>query len=195
MLAHVDRVGHLAVEVDEVRRGQGAQPVRVEVGVPPDQRIVGPRDQVDAALERPRPLVQLERAADVATGRPGDDAGDVGVQQRTGRVAQEGDADADGPIVGQRDAAVVPGVRQRAQESDRHRPVVGARVPDLVDHGERHRDLVQVLGELDPHARAGRRRVGRRPGDVLCGGRRGGGAAHAVSSAMSAASRAVRPGR
>jgi hypothetical protein len=94
VVAGVHRVSHVAVEVALERDDVGTEAPEVEPAVASHERVEGPGDDVDAAVEAPLPLVQLQGAADVAALRFRSHAGDVGVQVEIVRHTGQEAADA-----------------------------------------------------------------------------------------------------
>src|SRR3954470_24949684 len=85
----VERVVHLAVEVARESVGGGTELLEVEVGVPREQRIVGPPHDGDARVERLRPLRELQRVADALRPSARTHREHVGVDVRASGVAPQ----------------------------------------------------------------------------------------------------------
>lgn len=143
----VDAVAHRPVEVGEVARRTGAELGQVEMRVPPDQGIERPGDQRDVLAQRPGALVQFEGEPDAPAEASRRDPGDVTVQARLGRAAEEAEAGSQKLVPFIRPRDIVPRRGHRPQQLGRHRLGTGARLPD---RGEEPADLGQVghLGQV-----------------------------------------------
>ena len=156
-VAGVDGVGHLAVEVRLEADDAGAELGQVEVGVAPDERVERPRDDGDAPLRRPRPLVLLEGEPDVRALPRRQHAGDVRVEvEPVAAVADEArPTHRPGDPSGEGTDDVAAGVGQRLEQAGVDRRLALGMAPDGAQEGGGGDQLVHRLEapDLDPRAR------------------------------------------
>ncbi len=158
LVAGVEGVIHLSVDILDVRDDLSSKPAQVEHGVAPDQRIEGPRDGGDTVLERPCSLVELEREAGAAPMTDRVDTCDVGVELDFGWRCRPRDRRADQlPVTVERPDDIVARYLKCPQYVSRDRRRATRLPPEVAEEGAGSSQLPE-LGQL----------AHRDPGSLCC---------------------------